>query len=246
MLVKALQFPFPITLLTHPSVANNCPIFDQTNPLWGKKVMAPSHLLMERWGCLITALASGLHNFSISFDPGQLCDKLATAGGFTPDGGLIWHTLESLFPSVKFIGKYVTTADTVSHEQEKTIVSSLEQIKRLISYGQPVFINVDSVGNDGIVDHWVVADEVVPNDFWIMDPAWGDRILFSKRYHALETGVKGYGVVVSTPSYFPDTTTVEEKNIGVVIGKLGMAIKADVSRTTRDLMVSESLDSLVR
>lgn len=223
-----------------------CPIYDQGDSRWGSKVMLPGSLQMHNWGCLVTALTMGLHNYEINLDPGQVLEKLIPAGGFTNESGLVHSGVEKAFPSVRVYERIFTTADTSNTQnQKKTVEFVIVQAKRLISYGQPVIIHVDAVKNDGVPDHFVlaVAWDDMAQDFIINDPGWGDQIQFSKRYRSPITGIKGIMVILGTPSSFAGNASATERDIGVAIGKL---VQAQKQPAVMKQMVGETIDSFVR
>ena len=187
-----------------------------------------------------------LSNYSIDLNPGQVCDKLVAVGAYSADGYISYDGVEKAFPGIKFYDRITTTAATWSNrEQKKEIGACIEQIKRLLSYGIPVPLHVDIVGNDGVPDHFVlaVAWDDMAKDFLINDPAWGDQILLSKRYHSPVTGIYGFVVLLGTPAYFPDSSTIKDQDIGVAIGKLAQAQKQPALMKQ---MVGETIDSFVR
>jgi hypothetical protein len=216
----------------------NMPAFCQYDTTWKDKVMTPGSWTLGRMGCLVTALASGIHNYAIELNPGQLCDKLVTAGAFMPSSDLTWSGFERAFPRFKVVERDDTTANTFHDANPVVVTEAVARVRRCVRRGQVVVMNVDNVGNDGVADHWVL---LVNDQMDIMNPDGGRVEPFSLKYGDSLKGLKGFAVVAGTPGWFLDGVEKNEQDIGVVIGKL-----CSSPNRSSDLMVKESIESLTR
>ena len=219
---------------------SNYQTYNQGNQAWGNKVMSPGSLTLAKAGCLVTALSSGISNFTYNLDPGQLCDKLVTGGAFMPSSDLSWSAFERCFPQLAVAERDSTTALKINHDANPVeIETALDRCKRLAGYGQVVVLNVDHLWDDGIADHWVL----LVDDKWnIMDPDGGLVIPFSERYGDPRTGIKGFAFVVGTPGWFLDGTSKEEADRWVAIGETVLLMR----KYPNDPVVKRLFDGLTR
>lgn len=217
----------------------NVKLYKQGDARWGDKVMKPGPHSLRSQGCLVTSVTMGVPNFTIDFDPGQMCDKLVTGGAFDQYSQLVWADLERVFPQLKVAGREDTTANKFHDANPVVIGTAIERLKRMVRYGQVVVMNVDLVGNDGVADHWVL---LVDDQFNIHDPAFGESCHFSKRYGDPLIGLKGYAIIAGTPGWFLDDATKEEKDRGVAIGQAVILTR----KYPNDPVVKSLFDGLTR
>lgn len=213
-------------------------VYNQGDPRWGSKMMKPSGLRMADFGCMVTAFASGIKNYAISDDPGQVCDKFVSAGVFDQNGNFIQQNVSRVYQHLFHKERIYTTMEPNPAVQKMSIDVALARVRKYLDRGQPVLLNVDLVGQDKNADHWVLAYDYTSSDFSINDPAFGDSIMFSKRYGSPTTAVYGYSVFIGQPIEVPSTG---DAGLGAAMAKLAEA-KAGINVTQN---VSEALDSLV-
>jgi hypothetical protein len=217
----------------------NCPAFNQGDSKWKDKLMLPGSLTLGKAGCLVTCIASVLHQFGyIDEDPGTVCDKLVKAGGFMKSSDLILSKVSEIWGKTSFIASEDTTANIHADANPVQVTTAIERIKKLVSRGIPVIVNVDHVYHDGVADHFVV---IANRDLMTMNPDGGYFHDFENKYGDARIGVKGYRVFAGAPMAFLDGTTKDQEDIGVTIGKLAVA-----SKQVSNLMVKESLEGLTR
>lgn len=181
------------------------PTYAQTNPLWDKKVMAPSSLLVHNFGCMMTAFCMASHNWAISDDPGVTNDKFVKAGVYTAMGDFQLWKIGDAYPAVHLKERIYTSLELQANFQKMVIDAAIQRIKMFITLGQPVLLNVDLIGHDKTSDHWVVAYDFSDTDFTINDPAYGDKIPFSQRYGQPAMGIYGYAAFIGSPIAVPDS-----------------------------------------
>jgi hypothetical protein len=221
--VLAKSYPQNFLPLAGPMIV--APIQNQADPKWSMVTLGPTGPTMGMKGCLVTALSSGLANAALTIDPGQLAKRLSPIGGFTSDGSLQLAKLDQAVPGVFFKDRVYTTLTTDQANVVKMNVDvAVENIRHYVDMGMLVAVNVDAVGGDGISDHWVL---VVDSDFTIVDPGYGERVPFSKRYKTPETGIYGYIIYVISPIGFPDATGLPR--VGQAKYKLSYALHNGVS-----------------
>jgi len=218
----------------------NIPVYNQLDPRWANKVMAPSSLLLGPFGCYVTCVAMALHNYAKPFDPGQLCDKLIENDGFTKDGLLKYDGIENAFPDVLFYERGYTTNDPGRSTQKTRIETALGKIRTLIRYGMPTILAVDNAKNDGIPDHAVLAVECADDmsDLRIHDPDGGRDILFSQKYGNPRENLHGWIGIIGSPIEVPEGG---DSKLGQVTFKLAQARKGILVNQR----VKEALDTLL-
>ena len=212
------------------------PNYRQGDAQWGSKIMSPSNLDMANYGCFVTSLSMMIANYAINKNPGEVCDALIKVNGFDQWGMLQHDAIGKAFPGVYFKERVYTTDDPRTNLQRVNVDVARARIKRLLSLGQPVLLTVDAQQNDKIADHAIVAiDTAGADDFVILDPWYGEKTLYSKRY----VNLYGYLAYLGSPINFPDFWG--EPKIGQAVYKLIQAKKG----VNKDMNISEALDVLL-
>ena len=172
-------------------------VYNQGDPLWRNDALGKETL--GRYGCLVTCLASMVGIFGIDENPRTLCKKLMDDGSILDDGGLIWQGVTNVHPTVHFHKRINTSNDNPMFIREEA-AASLGRIKKLLSMGIPVVLNVDNVWSDGRPDHWVLAYAVRDDGaLLIMNPDGGSEQVFEERYgNPLDT-LYGYAIIIGAP-----------------------------------------------
>ena len=182
------------------------PTFSQWGQPWSQKTLAPSNLTLATHGCYLTSIAMLMHNGAITFDPGQVRDKIVAVNGLLPSGEVTYSGVMAAFPQVYFHERGYTSNTVDTNIMKTNIDVALRKIQRLVSLGQPVILSVDNIGNDNNPDHAVVLFDA-PDDLnkWrIKDPDGGLDIFFKDKYGDPRTEVFGWIVILISPISFPD------------------------------------------
>jgi Peptidase_C39 like family len=182
------------------------PLYNQGDPKWRNNPLGTSGNTIGSHGCTVSAIAMLLARFGITETPATVVTKLRAVGGFMPSGDLLWAAIPQVWPRVHFVWRQYTTLEDPSYAYRKTMASSIIQVHRLLSMGQPVLLNVDAV-KDTRPDHWVVAEDGTLAEFVINNPDGGRRQLFSDRFGELARGIYGYTVLIGDTAYFPSWST---------------------------------------
>lgn len=183
------------------------PIYKQGDPRWSAKPLGTSTAHMGDSGCFVTSLAMATYNFGISDDPGETVDRLNAVNAFTPEGFLTYTGVMAAFPALYFNERVYTTNTPDANLVKMEINAAIAKVRRGLRLGQPVMLSVDLIGNDRNQDHCILAvgDATADDspDFWIQDPAFGDRIRFKTRYGDPRTKLYGYISIIGPPISFP-------------------------------------------
>lgn len=186
--------------------------------------LGKSGLNVAGFGCYSTTVWSGLSSYF--YKQGTLADfveRMNAADGYDAFGQLKWHILTVLYPDVKLVKAAWST--NIPNPKNSfgvlTVDKCLADIKQANAAGQVVGICVDLVDNAAKPDHIVLAVETPDelDDWYVMDPAFGDVVRFKDRYGSPLTGVYGYRIVAGTPANFPDHANSSDMKLGGVIGK---------------------------
>lgn len=175
------------------------PKLKQTDPKWSRKKLGP-HTLGSQ-GCLITCLSMYSHNTGHNLKPGKLVDELNKVNAITSDGELIWKQAEKALQGMHFLGRFDTDINP-GRFSRFSMNSSIERIHHLIDLGQPVFVNVDNLHNDGRPDHWVLLVDKFWRPYNMHDPA-GDCTSFEAVYGSPEKGLYGWGAMLGPALTYP-------------------------------------------
>jgi hypothetical protein len=133
--------------------------FSQLDPAWSRKVLGNGPQTIRTAGCLLCAVASGLKDLDASwFNPGELNECLKLGGGFTADNGLIWSALNCL---------NVHMTDYINCRESQAPV---EMIRKALSFGSVVLLEVDYTPGGKEDRHWVRALGMCGDDLTCMDP----------------------------------------------------------------------------
>src|SRR3990167_10300959 len=134
----------------------NFKTYNQWDDKWKNKTMSPGSLTLGTDGCLVSALAAGISNFAINLNPGELCDKLISSGAFMNTSSLTWSGFDTCFPKLKVMERDDTTSNTFHDANPVVTETAIARLKRVVRRGQVAVLNVDSIRDDGVADHWVL------------------------------------------------------------------------------------------
>lgn len=156
--------------------------FSQRDPRWAREVLGSSGLTLGEAGCLVTAVASLLADFSGCradvVHPGRLNGWLAEHGGFVEGGQFVFGAVEPLGARLRaYVDYYATPAN-------------LARLAKALAAGWGALALVDARPGCDIQAHWVRVLAIQPRDCVIMDPwqAPGEEIgSLNERY-----GCKGW------------------------------------------------------
>ena len=174
--------------------------YSQQDPKWKDLPLGDSNTIGSH-GCLITTLCNQFRNYAIDITPPEMVTRLKKYQGISPSGDLQWPQVQVAFPPVSFRARIWTSLAPPNYAREQISVS-LEKIQKLLSFGQPVALNVDASFQDGLADHWIMAYD--PEGLRIIDAWDGWDGKFEDKYGAPEKGIFGYAVQIGPPIGFPD------------------------------------------
>lgn len=219
----------------------NIPTFKQGDPRWGNlKLVDGKHWTLASDGCFITSLSAALNPF-FGFTPDTFYAKLRETDGINTEGMVNWYGVErATEKKAVFIERQYTDLDPRQNGMEMEVRVAINRVRRYMDLGSPVVLTVDLLKNDGIADHAVLAydyildgDEVV--DFWIMDPAFGEKCLMTKRYGKPDDKLYGYVGLSLPPMTFPDSSKLQK--FGGAFWKAGMvSIGKDVETYSGEIV----------
>lgn len=199
--------------------------FRQGDLPWGPYPLGNSGLTVSSHGCYSTVVSCGLaSHFYKDVDPGDFVEYMNEIGGYDKWGQIIWGKVTEMFPDVKLVkaawSENAPFANTVFGKlsAEKCVAD----IQRANNLGQIVGICVDlNEFNSTKPDHIVLAVET-PDDhenWYIMDPAFGDVVKFRDRYGPVLDNIYGYRIIAGTPANFPDTANSSDIKAGIAVGQ---------------------------
>jgi len=219
--------------------------FSQEDPKWSQTVMKPGSLTLGQAGCLVTCCAMSMSNFAITTNPGDLCTQLNSRKGFDVNSMLSLNVPGSIWSSISLVGRFFTTLYPQNNVSKVEIQTAIKNIQRLIQFGIPVSLNVDTTPNDKNKnpDHWVVAYDSLVNDFQIIDPIDGKAVKLSSRYDFSDKAIYGYTAWIGAPISFPneDSITPGLQSDGSCAWKLSQAIKG----INKDQYIREAFENLI-
>lgn len=203
---------------------------------WKDIVMSPSKLTIGGYGCLASAICASLPVYGIRMAPGDFFRKLVSVGGFDADGNLIHQSIEKIDQNLVFYERLYTTNST-SKTQKNLVSAVIDRAKNLLSLGQPVMLEVDNVGQDGVADHWVCAWDYKDGDFLVMNPDGGNFHKFSERYGDPVHKLYGIYTILGPSHNFPDWSSDERRKAGLAAWKAAMVWKGkNVSTYSREIL----------
>ncbi len=138
----------------------------QNDPKWGAEKIGGSAESLRAVGCAMCSVATAAQALGEKTDPSVFNRELIAAGGYTPQGWLVWSAVAKVFQDRVSI----TVVDELSHE---AIDCALEA-------GQyPIAKFILPIG----IAHWVVVVGKEGTDYLIHDPLVNKQepILFSSR-----------------------------------------------------------------
>lgn len=181
------------------------PKYKQTDPRWSGNRLGTQGRTIGTHGCTCTDVANALYNYGIEETPATVVKKLTAAGGILPSGDLVWSFIEKVWPNVTFYWRQYTMLEGPMYANRQTVDAAIARIRRLIALGQPVLINVDSIGNDRVTDHWVTGfDRDTDGEIIVHCPFRGDVTRFSAHLGSMKNGIYGYAVLIGAPRAIPD------------------------------------------
>ncbi len=211
----------------------NLPNYNQADPRWANEPMGTSGEIMRRFGCLVTAISSSLKAYGLDFDPGALCRKLSSVGGFDQHSNLLHEAIEKIHHNLVFYVRVYTT-NSPALSQKVLVGAAMSQVNNLLDLGHPVMLEVDNVGNDGRPDHWVQARGHANGDYLVMNPDGGTEHWFSSRYGDPARKLFGYYAILGDQPEGP--------KLGKVAWKAAMVWKGK----SVDTYSKEILDALIK
>jgi hypothetical protein len=140
--------------------------YSQRDMEWSDDKLGTSpDLTVGQAGCLITSIASVLSDFtSRMIAPGELNQWLRENGGFTGGGLFVWDSITSLG---------LRRAETIQCVSQPAPVQHLAD---LLADGAAVVVEVDSIPDGPLNQHWVRLLSIDDKDGQIMDPwQWPGR-----------------------------------------------------------------------
>lgn len=212
-------------------------LYNQGDPRWSKKRLAPSNWTMGEKGCLVTSIASSLKNFAVEDDPEVVCDKLVAVNGFNSSGDLRHEAVTKAYPQLFWYDRVYTTNYPEKSLSRLEITEAIKKIKRLLRLGQPIHIHVDNIVSIPGADHFITAYEW-GQDLWLYNPDGGKIEKFSDRYGDPLKSIYGYAAIIGPPIAFPDGGWPEEGN---AVWKLSQAVQDK----NRELYTREALNHLI-
>lgn len=127
--------------------------FMQNDPKWGAEKIGGSQESIRAVGCAMCSVATAAQALGEKTDPSVFNRELIAAGGYTPQGWLVWSAVAKVFQNRVSI----TVVNDLSHEA----------IDRALEAGQyPIAKFILPVG----IPHWVVIVGKEGTDYLIHDP----------------------------------------------------------------------------
>jgi hypothetical protein len=148
----------------------------------------------------------------LNMTPDAFHDAVHALGGFTSEGQIWWWAIEKLTKgNALHLERVTTDCDPRNNSGEMRIDTAVYRIGRYLDLGCPTILCVDALHNDRIADHAVLAvdyklDIAKLVDFLIIDPAYGDKVWFSKRYGNIRENLYGYVGFSLPTAQKPDQT----------------------------------------
>ena len=172
---------------------------NQWNPKWTNDEMGHSGLTFGRWGCLATCVVGVLENAQIKISPKEFNRVMTEGNGYLGSGDLDWTALERIYPQIYFRDRSYVARGNKNFAYMVTPDEAARRVRRLISLGLPVPVLVDSWGNDGVPDHWVLAVSSLPDgSFGIHNPDGGKKQFYAPG--EMQDKIYGWATLVTTPT----------------------------------------------
>ena len=197
------------------------PSFCQGDSRWGSDTMGTDDCTLSDFGCAVTCTAMVLNYYGVSaFDttyndyflndtnPKDLNQWLKQHSGYSGNG-IVWANVEA-YSNADEKGIDFVESEIIDWP-EGTNIAGLSLVRDEIVAGHPVIVQVKTLWNGSLTDHWVVVKGIDSGTYYINDPAWPSSRTTLSSYDNTIYEMRVYHGTV------PPQSTLVGSNVGVTL-----------------------------
>lgn len=149
--------------------------WSQRDPRWGSDLMGESNITLAQQGCLVTATSWSLKRLGIDTDPKRYNHLASTRGGYAYPNLMYWG-----FPDVVWKNK-IQRAEFLNFNG----YGWKPAVDKILEEGRTALAMVDFYPGGSFQQHWVAIYERTGDNYYYLDPWYGDRETVRHRYFEL-------------------------------------------------------------
>ena len=178
-------------------------LYSQNSPQWKNSPLGTTGRTIGSDGCAVTCVSMALSQYQINKNPQEVVQALKGHGGIAASGDITWTAITPSFPGVFFHWRQGTTLEDKYSTYRIDPKVAMAKIAKLLALGQPVILRTIING----FGHFVLAKEILDNDFLVNDPVDGQQRTFSSRYGDVDKNLMAYVVLIGGPTATADNVS---------------------------------------